>query len=218
MSDSAAPERPGVDKRLIGIVGAGLVAVALILVIVFTSIRPIPDFADLAASGETGYVAYVRDGGGDPSAVVIVDLGAGTSVEVDAIREGEIVGWDDDGSLVIVEWGPNAERFYLVDPATGEEVGTLGADEGQRYFEEDPVWIDHRDGRIVLERDRDGLTASFEAPDSYDVSSASAMGTERIVFVDELGRLAVVGPGEDVTPVEVADDALEWWRVAGRDQ
>lgn len=207
------------DRRLVAIIGAGAIAVALILTIVFTAIQPIPDFAPLEGSGETGYVAYVRDAGGDPGEVTIVDLGSATSVAVDVGRQGDVLGWDDDGHLVLVEWGPNAERFVLVDPATGDVVGELEGDAGQRFFEEDePVWIDHEDGRLVLERDRDGLTAWFEAPESYDVPVAAPMGAERIVFVDELGRVAVTGPGEDVVPVLVADDALEWWRVTGRDQ
>lgn len=207
------------DRRVIAIVGAGLAAVAVILVIVFAAIQPIPDFAPLEGSGETGYVAYVADDDGDPGDAVIVDLGAATSVTADLGRGGEVLGWDDDGNLVVVEWGGNVERFTLIDPATGEVVGELGGEEGQRFFEEgEPVWIDHEDGRLVLERDGDGLTASFEAPDSYDVPSAAPMGAERIVFVDELGRVAVTGPGEDVVPVLVADDAVEWWRVTGRDQ
>lgn len=207
------------DRTTIAVVAAGLAAVAAILVIVFGAIQPIPDFAPLEGSGETGYVAYVRDGGGEPGGVVVVDLGAATSVEVDLGREGEALGWDDDGNLVMVRFGPGAEQFMLIDPATGEQVGELDVQEGQRFFEEDePVWIDHDDGRLILERGREGLTASFVAPESYDVGSAAPMGAERIVFVDELGRVAVTGPGEDVVPVLVADDALEWWRVTGRDQ
>ena len=50
----------------------GLAAVAVILVIVFAAIQPIPDFAPLEGSGQTGYVAYVRDAGGD---VVTGDVG-----------------------------------------------------------------------------------------------------------------------------------------------
>ena len=207
------------DLRVIAVVGAGVAVVAVILIIVLAAIQPIPDFADLATSGETGFVAYVQDDGGEPGDVMIVDLGTGEVVEFPVGREGEIAGWDEDGNLVVVQWGPDAERFFLVDPATGEEMGELDVEEGHQYFDRaGAVWIDHEDGRIVLERDLDGGRASFAAPDSYGVNTADPMGAERIVFVDELGRVAVTGPGEDVVPVLVAADALEWRRVAGRDQ
>jgi len=208
------------DRRTIAIVGSGLAVVAVILVIVFAAIQPIPDFADLEGSGETGFVAYVQDDDGDPGDIVIVDLGSATSVSYDFGRDGELAGWDDDGNLVVVQWGPNVPRFYLVDPTTGREVGELDEQEGQQYLERfEAVWIDHEDGTIVLERDEaDGVRATFTAPDSYDVSTADPMGAERIVFVDELGRVAVTGPGEEVVPVLVADDALQWGRVLGRDQ
>jgi hypothetical protein len=42
------------------------------------------------------------------------------------------------------------------------------------------------------------------------------MGDDRVVFVDELGRVAVAGLGEDVTPVLVAEGAAPWWQVVGR--
>lgn len=207
------------DRRLIAIVGAGAIVVALILVIVFTSITPIPDFAELAGSGQSGYVAFAPDDGADRGAITIVDLATATSVVVDVRGEGEPLGWDADGHLVLSRWGPGVERFVLVDPATGDVVGELEAEDGERFYEQvDPVWIDHRDERLVLERDRDGTSASFPAPESYDVSTAAPMGAERIVFVDELGRVAVVDPGEDVVPVLVAEGAREWWRVTGRDQ
>lgn len=207
------------DRRVIAIVGAGVAVVTVILIIVFAAIQPIPDFADLATSGETGFVAYVQDDGGEPGDVMIVDLATGEVIEFDLGREGEIAGWDDAGNLVVVQWGPNAERFFLIDPTTGQEVGELDVEEGHQYFDRaGAVWIDHEDGRIVLERDLDGGRASFAAPDSYSVNTADPMGAGRIVFVDELGRVAVTGPGEDVVPVLVADDGLEWRRVAGRDQ
>lgn len=126
------------------------------------------------------------------------------------------MGWDDEGNLVIAEFGPSTERFILVDVSTGEEIGTIDTEMDHAYYEDDAVWIDHSDGNLILERDDSAGAASFPAPESYDIHMARTMGDDRIVFADELGRVAITYLGEDVTPVLVADNALEWWGVAAR--
>ena len=203
------------DRRLLAVLGAGAVAVAAILAIVLVGITPLPEFGDLAGSGESGYVAYAPDGDGPPRSVHIVDLATAQTTEVRFGKDGEAVGWDEDGNLMVVQWGPTPLMKHL-DPSTGEQVGeTDVAGEFAGPEGQDDVWIDHRDGRVVLER-RDGESASFVAPDSYEVTSASSMGEDRVVFVDERGRVAVCEIGVDVTPVQVADDAQPWMRVTAR--
>ena len=203
------------DRRLLAVLGAGAVAVAAILAVVLIGITPLPEFDELAGSGESGYVAYVPDGDGPPRSVHIVDLATAQTTEVRFGQDGEAVGWDDDGNLIVVQWGPTPLMKHL-DPRTGEQVGEADvAGEFAGPEGRDDVWIEHRDGRVVLERP-DGAAASFPAPDSYDVTAASSMGDSRVVFVDERGRVAVCDIGEDVTPVQVADDAQPWMWVTAR--
>jgi hypothetical protein len=203
------------DRRLLAIVGAGVIAVVAIVVIVAVGIEPIPEFDVLAGSGESGYVAYVADAEEPPVAARVVDLAGGQTREVPLGQNGEVIGWDDDGNLIVAQLGPTVRMKHL-DPVTGEQVGELEEVDDFRGPEgRDDVWVEHRDGLVVLERD-DGTSASFAAPGSYDVTSASSMGDDRVVFVDELGRVAVCDVGEDVTPVLVADDAQPWSWVAGR--
>jgi hypothetical protein len=203
------------DRRLLAVLGAGAVAVAAILAIVLVGITPLPEFRDLAGSDESGYVAYVPDGDGPPRSVHIVDLSTAQTAEVRFGQDGEAVGWDEDGNLMVVQWGPTPLKKHL-DPSTGEQVGeTEVAGDFAGPEGRDDVWVEHRDGHIVLERP-DGSSASFAAPDSYEVSSASSMGESRVVFVDERGRVAVCDVGEDVTPVLVADDGQPWMWVTAR--
>lgn len=203
------------DRRTIAIAGAGALVVALALVVVFASFVPVPEFAPLDGAGLTGYVAYRVETTVDGDlATAITDLTDGTTVEADVrARDGEVAGWSDDGDLIVRQFVPD-DRLLFVDPATGERVGESAASDDETL--PPPVWVDRRDGRVVLERD-DGMgTASFEAPDGYDVTSATAWGDEGIAFVDTVGRVAVTGFGEDVVPVLVADDAVEFGGIVAR--
>lgn len=204
------------DRRVIAVVAAAGVAVVAILVVVLTALQPVPEFESLAGSGETGFVAYVRDEGDRPGTITVVDLGTGASVDVESVREPDLAGWDQQGNLLVREYGPMSMRVHVVDPATGERLRTDTGDVAELLDLVEMAWSRHEDGRLVIERDNDVRSASFTAPDSYDVPTASALGDDRVVFVDELGRVAVAELGEDVTPVLVAEDAVPWWQVVGR--
>ncbi|HUF16224.1 MAG TPA: hypothetical protein VMQ46_10090 [Acidimicrobiia bacterium] len=203
------------DRRLLAVVVAGVIVVATTLIIVFIAIVPTPEFPPLQAGQQTGFVAYSVDGDGEAGPVRIVDLATTEVVVVDARREMELVGWDSDGNLVVVNWATGGQ-FALFDPATGEEVGTMDSDDGEKLFQEGQVFINRDDGNVTLEQLDGAGTASFTAPEAYDIGYAVSMGDDRIVFVDELGRLAVTYTGKDVAPVLVASDAVEWSRVVAR--
>lgn len=205
------------DRRLVAILGAGVVAVVTILVIVLLAIEPIPEFAPLEGSGQSGYVAYARDDGEDGGSKYVVDLVTGTDVEVRVSADSELLGWDPDGNLLVVAWGPGPGRAYAVDPATGEALGEMTPEIAHEMLPDSSVRVDHDAGLLVLRRIADGQTASFSAPGSYEAHNATAMGADRVVFVDELGRVAVAEVGDEVTPVLVADDGSGWQQVVGRD-
>lgn len=202
------------DRRVIAVVAAGAITVVALLVIVVLGVRPLPDFSALAGSNETGFVAYAVDEGGHQMSARIVDLSTAETIEVNLPDNGEVAGWDDDGNLMLVQWGSTV-RIKHLDPVTGEQVGTTERIQEYAGPDRDDVWIDHVGGHVVLER-ADGATASFEAPSSYHVTSASSMGDDRVAFIDEGGRVAVCEAGEDVTPVQVADDAEPGWWVTAR--
>jgi len=96
------------DRRLIAIVGAGVIAVVAILVVVLVGAQSAPEFADLAGSGLTGFVAYARNEGEPATSLRIVDLSTARSVEVRISEGSEALGWDEDGNLMVVQWGPSA--------------------------------------------------------------------------------------------------------------
>lgn len=202
------------DRRTIAIIGSGLVVVAAVLFVVFAAIEPIPDFPPIEAGQETGFVAYVADQEG--SEVLVLDLSDLGSVAIDTSRGVELLGFDEEGYLVMMRFGPQ-EQVHRYDPATGERVGEpVAMDEDLwNQFPEEPVWVDQDGNEVVLEMDG-GASASFEAPESYRVGSATSMDEDRIVFTDELGRLALVHVGQDQQPILLDDDVSPWWRVAAR--
>ncbi|HZD23798.1 MAG TPA: hypothetical protein VE569_10420, partial [Acidimicrobiia bacterium] len=175
-----------VDRRLVAVIGAGALVIAATLIIVFVAIVPIPDFAMLQPGQQSGYVAFtISDDGESPSPIHIVNLEDLTSVQADVGPDVEIAGWDE-GNLVLRTFR-SADGGVLIDPATGREVGTTdpvpfdGLNRARVYHDNETLVIEHPDGG----------TARFHAPESYDVGDAVAMGPGRIVFIDELGRVAV---------------------------
>jgi hypothetical protein len=205
------------DRRSLAIVGAGLTVALAMVVVVLVAIVPTPTFDDFTAGEATGWIAYTRQAGsGNPSTLTIVDLGDGTTATPSVPQGTEPVGWDDDGNLLAVDY--RSSRLFTIDPADGSVLTTVTDPPGDDPWDREPdqvVWWEHRDGRMVLERG-DGGSASFPAPDTYEVTVVVALGDDRFAFVDELGRLAVTRFGTDVTPMQVADDAVEWARIAAR--
>jgi hypothetical protein len=204
------------DRRAVAIVASAGVAVLAIVLVVLTSLVRIPEFATLQESPQTGTVVYGRESDEPRGTWVVVDLTSGERTTLSTARESELVGWDDDG-IVLVEYGPSTQRELVVDPRTGEVVSESAVDEsaGDRVWA-DPVWTEHEDGEIRFVQEFDDVVASFPAPDSYDVTTASSMGDGRVVFVDELGRVAIVTGVADAVPVLVGDDAVPWQQVLGQ--
>ena len=203
-----------VDRRLVAIIGVGVLLVITTLVIVFTAVVPTPEFEALPPGRQTGYVAYVEEGD-EATSVRIVDLDTMSTTRARVDQHVELVGWDDDGNLVVLDW-TFGERFLVIDPSTGEELGMLDSTErGNRLWDEGAI-VYWDDGRIVVAPSDGHGTAAFTAPESYDVVSAGTLGDDRVVFVDELGRVAVADRGDDTRPLLVATGAQEWGRVAGR--
>lgn len=201
------------DRRAVAIVGSALVAVLAVVVVVLASLEPVPEFSSLADDPQTGVVAYGRSGDG---AIVLVDLASGTSTTSSVGPDADIVGWDEQGDLVVVSWRSDAERSLVIDASTGEVVRELAVPPPAEKVQ--PVrglWSEHRDGRVVLLADG-AVVASFGAPRAYDIPTASRVDDGRVVFVDSLGRVAVAEAIEDVRPVLVAEDAEPWRQVVAR--
>lgn len=204
-----------VDRRLAAIIGVGVVAVATTLIIVFLAIVPVPEFDAVRPGEQSGYVAYLSGEEGDVRSLHIVDLNTTATVEVDIDEQVEIVGWDDEGRLVVHNW-QHEDRYTVFDPTTGDEVGTIDPGQSPDSLWEQQAFVDQDGDTLVLEQPRGTGSASFTAPESYDIHQAVSMDDDRIVFLDELGRVAVTPLGEDVEPLLIASDALEWSGVAAR--
>lgn len=128
------------DRRVIAVVAAGAITVVALLVIVVLGVRPLPDFSALAGSNETGFVAYAVDEGGHQMSAHIVDLSTAETIEVNLPDNGEVAGWDDDGNLMLVQWGSTV-RIKHLDPVTGEQVGTTERIQEYAGPDRDDVWI-----------------------------------------------------------------------------
>lgn len=202
------------DRRVVATIGVGILLVVTTLVIVFTAVVPTPEFEALQPGRQTGYVAYVEEGD-EPNSVRIVDLDTMSTTQARVDQHVELVGWDEDGNLVVVDWTVG-ERFLVIDPSTGDALGVLDDTEiGNQLWDEGAI-VYWEDGKSVVAPSDGHGTAAFTAPESYDVVSAGPLGDDRVVFVDELGRVAVAHRGDDTRPLLVASDAQEWGRVVGR--
>ena len=206
------------ERRTIAIVGAAVVAVVAVVAVLLTSVARVPAFTAIADEPQEGTVAFFADpDDGSRLSLRLVDLGTGSASTVPVSFESELLGWDDDGNLVLAEWTPASERTVVVDPQDGRIVGEGRLSDAERDdLRADMIWTEHRDGQVTFVRDVDTVVASFAAPASYDVTNASLMGDGRVVFSDELGRVAVMPAELDAVPVLVADDALPWRSVVGR--
>lgn len=206
------------ERRTLAIVAAAVVTVVAVVAVLLTSVARVPAFTPLAEAPQEGTVAYFAEPDDDPRrSLRLVDLATGSTSTVTVSFESELLGWDDDGNLVVAEWTPASERTVVVDPESGRVIGEARLSDAERETVRDHmIWTEHRDGQVTFVRDVETVVASFDAPASYDVTSASLMGDGRVVFSDELGRVAVMSADLDGAPVLVADDALPWSSVIGR--
>jgi hypothetical protein len=148
----------------------------------------------------------------------MIDLAGGTSTTVPVVLESELLGWDEDGSLVLIEWLPSGmKRTVAFDSSSGKVVREITfTDADRERLRGEYVWTENRQGRLTFVREVDTFVASFAAPSSYGVQSASFMGDDRVVFIHELGRVGVLRRDADAVPVLVAEDAAPWSPVLGR--
>ncbi len=199
------------DRRLIAVIGAGVVLVTATLIIVFLAIVPVPEFEPLQAGEQSGLVAYIADDEDHP--VRIIDLESMSRVSADLSSDVSLVGWHGDGSLIVADWrSPDGQ--VLIDPHTGQQVGSVDGETPESR--QTRVFPEHSEGAVVLTHPTSRARVRLVAPDSYDIRDAVAVGGDRIVFVDELGRVAIIYVGEDEEPKLVAEDAAEWGEVVAR--
>ena len=184
--------------------------VAATLIIVFFAIVPVPDFESLQAGEQSGLVAYIAEDEGRP--VRIIDLESMALVSADLPGDVSLVGWQDDGTLIVADWR-SPESQLLIDPDTGQQVGSV---DGEAQPRQTRVFPERNNGDVVLTHPTSRATVRLVAPESYDIHDAVTLGEDRIVFVDELGRVAFTYVGEDEEPMLVAEDAAEWGEVVAR--
>ena len=199
------------DRRLIAVIGAGVVLVAATLIVVFFAIIPVPEFEPLQAGEQRGLVAYIAEDEGHP--VRIVDLESMARVTADLPGDVSLVGWQGNGTLIVADWR-SPERQLLIDPHTGQQVGSVDSEAPESR--QTRVFPERNNGDMVLTHPTSRDSVRLVAPESYDIRDAVTLGEDRIVFVDELGRVAVTYVGEDEEAKLVAEDAAEWAEVVAR--
>lgn len=187
------------DRRaVIAIVGSALLVIALVLVIVFVAIIPIPDFDELRPGVTDGRIAFVTE---SDDCVMTVDLQLDTTTELTCdypFPEG--LAWSRDGIEVTVFSGGPEPLIITLDPVDGTVLEETSRDPSLppspaadplvlRRGRDDGSSIVGPDGTIVL---------TLEGPETYVVETAVANHDETwIVFVDSLGRLATFEIGAE---------------------
>lgn len=187
------------DRRaVIAIVGSALALIALVLVIVFVAIIPLPEFEELRPGVVEGRIALVTDA---DDCVIVADLQTTMLTQLSCdypFPEG--LAWTRDGvEVTVFSGGPEPIRVTL-DPTDGTELDAVPLDTGEFPSSPgDPSFVrrGRDDGSSII--GPDGVSVlTLEGPDSYIVEAVATSPDESwIAFVDSLGRLAAFEIGTD---------------------
>lgn len=196
---------------------AGLVAVVVAAAVLLFGYNRPPAFANLYSDGGptiSATVAYLEYGSED--CVWVLDVATGDSHELYCDDWVWPEHWDDDGNLW-VHGGNGHEQIWILDPATGEVVGSADPwegppphDEGGPPPPEEPALRSRSaDGRVTLTHGV-GVEATavidIEAPRNYAFYSYG-------VTAD--GNYAWVCDSEDRLLVVALDGESDPWLVSG---
>lgn len=196
------------DRRSVAIVGSAAVVGGLVAAVLWWAVLPTPRFVAFVPGGD-GYIAHHLDTADELPLVAITALADGSRVVIAIPEQATMLGFEG-GRLVLAD--PVMRQRILIDPATGDQEVEAAADEDLWGVPEISTHWQTADGLVVIARDDVDGAVSFPAPDTYLVSSAVALGDDRVAFTDPFGRVAVgtIGGG---TPMQVADDAPRWSMV-----
>lgn len=194
-------------RAIIAIIGSTLLVIALILVIVFVAIIPLPDFEELRPGVVDGRVVFVTQG---DDCVVVADLQLHRTTELTCeypFPEG--LRWSRDGVEVTVFGGGPDPLVVTLDPADGTVLDETTVDpSGPPQERPDPSLVrrGRHDGASIVGPDGT-IVLALDGPETYVVETVATNADETaIAFVDSLGRLATFTIGSE-TVYLVAEDA-----------
>lgn len=206
-----APARPA---RTLGLlVAAAAVVVATVVLVATLGLAEPPALAPVDAATRPDRSLAVltwRDDGGQCLLVVAPD-GAVREVRCGLDAAGPLLGWDDEGILV-VRYVAGAEQREAIDPGTGTTVAraTLSDTTGPVPALRLPAGSERRDGELVV-RDADGREVwRVEAPESYGIGASAFAPDGTLALLDTAGRLLVLAPGAGAPRVWVEDPGVTW--------
>lgn len=208
---------PSPDRRSIGllIVAAVVVVLAVMLVVVFGVQRPpeLPTLVDEPSPSPSGSIAWTtyRD---QPCLDVAAPNGQVRELRC-ASDVTEVVGWDRDEGVALVDWSGTSASLRLVDPATSE-LRVLDAELEDDWMERhrpggSAPWSRRDGGELVLEGPGGQELWRVEAPDSYELRSVSlSPDGQWLAAVDSAERIVLV-PVAGEGPVRVWASGVDTW-------
>jgi hypothetical protein len=195
------------------IAAAGLVVVAVALVLMFGVARP-PALSSLADQPEPAPSASVAWSAwdGDSACIHVARPDGGTSKVTCDQDAGEVLAWDDDG-IAVWSWGPS-DAVRWIDPATGEEQRRERMDDERIFDRWGSGVIRSRtsDGVLTVTNDETGgVLWAVQAPESYRVHEGSISPDGAwIAMFDSAERLLVVPADGSTEPRVWTDDGTSW--------
>ncbi len=208
------PERVIHDGRTVGLLlAAAAVVVATVVLVATLGLAAPPELAPVDAATRPDRALAVlawRDEGGQCLHVVTPDGGA-REVRCGLDAAGPLLGWDDDG-ILLLRYVAGAEQRETLDPVTGTTVARATLSDGMAPVpgERLPVGSERRDGELIV-RDADGREVwRVDADEVYGVQASAFAPDGTLALLDTAGRLLVLAPGADAPRVWVEDLGVDW--------
>ncbi len=215
-----APDRGLPPRGLLTLIGAGVALVAtVVLVLVFGVARPpaVTALADDPNPPPPGAVAWTSWHDDEQCLHVAAPDGATRELRCSRDGGGEILGWDEDG-IILIDHGP-AQELVAVDPTTGEVVERRSPDDPERAADREPRplgsgGVDSRydDGVLTVRHvDDDVVLWEVEAPENYRIGQgAVSPGGDWVVLLDGVGRLLLVPADGSAAPRMWTETGPSW--------
>ena len=196
------------NRRLIPVVAASLIVVAIIVTVLAIAVIPFPEFSEPLAGEFEGRLAFVDQ----DNCIHVADLATVTITEVFCESEGSFVeqlSWTDEGLAFVIY--TNATILRHIDPDTGVVLSTETIDpvDGREVpgRVDSDLYMD-KDGDTAVLRDGADIVLRVEAPDRYWIEYGAKRTDGLYAFTDSQGRLAVFRA--NTTPVLIAEDVRSW--------
>ena len=208
-------ERPGTHPvRTIGLLAAAAAVVITTVVLVATlglAEPPALEQVDAATRPDRALAVLTWREEGGQCLLVVEPAGTVREVRCGLDAAGPLLGWDDDGILVL-RYVAGSEQREAIDPATGTTVARSALDgatdpvPGLRL----PAGSERRDGTLIV-RDADGREVwRVDAPEAYGVQGSAFAPDGTLALLDSAERLLVLAPGASAPRVWVEDLDAGW--------